>query len=151
MLFNNAINCWDYIALAIDECVCGTCGMILTANLKQWGKNMYHHHFVQHTPNMDWTGIEPGSLWWKTSDCQSHDTAKLWSLGLFNQGLTVKVNTETSAVLCGNTLSASEHCVCGNLAAEEMEVKWRHRLWACLLCGLLYDTVSNRDGLQKIT
>lgn len=91
---------------------------------------MYHHHFVHHTPHMDWTGIELGPLCWETSDCQSHDIAKLWSLGLFNQGLTVKVNTETSAVLCGNALSVSEHCVCGNLAAEEMDAKWRQRLWA---------------------
>jgi len=50
-------------------------------------------------------------------------TAKLWSSSLFTQELTVNVNTETSAVLCGNTLSVSEHCVYGNLAAGEMEAK----------------------------
>jgi hypothetical protein len=82
---------------------------------------------------MDWTGIEPGPLWWESIDCQRHDTAKLWSSGLFNQGLTVRVNTETFAVLCGNAQSVSEDCVCGNLAAEEMKANdgrvYGHVVW----------------------
>jgi hypothetical protein len=61
--------------------------------------------------------------------------AKLWSSHLYNQGLTVKVNTETFAVLCGHALSVPELYVCGNLATEEMELKRWQRLWACFLCS----------------
>ena len=60
MLFNDAANCYDYVALVTDESLSG---MIPTGESRSTrGNYLSQCHFVYHKSYVHWFGIEPELL-----------------------------------------------------------------------------------------